>query len=137
MISLTTEFTESKGRHARGWLFYDSECGFCTRLARWLAALLAKEGIAIAPLQDPRVAGLLGLSHEELMREMRLVLDDGSTCGGAEAMIGIARLIWWAAPLLWFAHIPGAKSLLGAGYSWVAARRKCAAAGCSRAIAVR
>jgi predicted DCC family thiol-disulfide oxidoreductase YuxK len=137
MISLASEFTESKGRHARGWLFYDAECGFCTRLAKWLAPILSARGIALAPLQDPRVATLIGLSHEELMREMRFVLEDGSVQGGAEAMIALARLIWWAAPLVWMSRVPGANSFLDAGYRWVAAHRKCAAAGCAREIHAR
>jgi predicted DCC family thiol-disulfide oxidoreductase YuxK len=136
MISLASEFTDRKGRHARGWLFYDAECGFCTRLAKWLAPILSARGIALAPLQDPRVATLLGLSHEELMREMRLVLDDGSARDGADAMIALARLIWWAAPLVWMSHAPGAKRLLDAGYRWVAAHRKCAAATCTRSEAI-
>jgi predicted DCC family thiol-disulfide oxidoreductase YuxK len=137
MISLASEFTDGKGRHARGWLFYDADCGFCTRLAKWLAPILWRRGISLAPLQDPRVAELLGLSCEDLMREMRLVLDDGSACGGAAAMIALARLIWWAAPLTWFSHVPGAMSLLDAGYRWVATHRNCAAASCARVAATR
>ena len=31
MISLTSEFTDSKGRHARGWLFFDADCAFCIK----------------------------------------------------------------------------------------------------------
>ena len=30
--------------------------------------------MAVAPLQDPRVGALLGMSREELLREMRLLL---------------------------------------------------------------
>src|ERR1700722_3534528 len=45
MISLTSEFTDGKGRHARGWVFFDAECGFCTRLARRIAPLLATKDI--------------------------------------------------------------------------------------------
>src|SRR6266481_5742802 len=41
MISLASEFTDGKGRHARGWLFFDAECGFCTRTARWLLRIVA------------------------------------------------------------------------------------------------
>src|SRR6266404_657521 len=55
MISLASEFTDGKGRHARGWLFFDAECGFCTRTARWLLPILERRGLAVAPLQDPRV----------------------------------------------------------------------------------
>jgi len=36
MISLASEMTDRKGRHARSWLFFDAECEFCTRTAGWL-----------------------------------------------------------------------------------------------------
>ena len=44
MISLVSEYTDGKGRHARGWLFFDAECKFCTRIARWLAPILERRG---------------------------------------------------------------------------------------------
>jgi predicted DCC family thiol-disulfide oxidoreductase YuxK len=135
MISLAAEFTESKGRHARGWLFYDAECTFCTRTARWLAPISAKRGIGIAALQDPRVAALLCLSREELMREIKLVLDDGTLTGGADAMVALAHRIWWAAPLVWFAKLPRGMEALRTWYRGVAERRKCAAPGCTRPAA--
>src|SRR6202165_3015966 len=84
MISLTSEFTDGKGRHARGWLFFDAQCGFCTRIARWLVPILASRGLGVAPLQDRRVGALLGLSNADLLREMRLLLSDGSQSGGAD-----------------------------------------------------
>jgi predicted DCC family thiol-disulfide oxidoreductase YuxK len=130
MISLTSEYTDSKGRHARGWLFFDAECGFCTRLARWLAPILARRGIATAALQDARVGALLGTSHSELLRELRFVLSGGRQFGGAEALVAMAREIWWARPLVWLARIPGAENLLHEGYHWVAGRRSCAAMEC-------
>ncbi len=84
MISLVSEYTDGKGRHARGWLFFDAECRFCTLIARWLAPILEKRGMALAPLQDPRVGALLGLSREELMREMGV--GAGDLVGPAAAM---------------------------------------------------
>ncbi len=132
MISLSSEFTDAKGRHARGWLFYDRECGFCTRIAFWLAPALTKRGFAIAPLQDPRVGELLGLAEEELLLEMRVLLADdsqnGRQYGGARAVVALAREIWWARPVLWFSKLPGGMRALDAGYRWVASHRKCAAA---------
>ena len=130
MISLASEYTDGKGRHARGWLFFDAECGFCTRIARWLAPIVARRGLGVAPLQDPRVGALLGLSREELMREMRFLLSDGSQCGGADAVVAVAAEIWWARPLAWVARIPGMMEALRAGYRWIAARRKCAGERC-------
>jgi predicted DCC family thiol-disulfide oxidoreductase YuxK len=137
MISLASEFTDGKGRHARGWLFFDAECGFCTRIARWLAPILARRGLGIAPLQDPRVAALLGLSDAELLREMRFLLSDGSQSGGADAAVMLAREIWWGRPLVWAARIPGMMESLRVGYRWIAARRSCAAETCRRAEATK
>jgi predicted DCC family thiol-disulfide oxidoreductase YuxK len=133
MISLTSEFTDGKGRHARGWLFFDAECVFCMRIARWLAPILERRGLAVAPLQDPRVGALLGMSREELLREMRLLLSDGRQFGGADAAVALARKIWWARPLVWLAWLPGMMALLRRGYARQAARRNCAAASCERA----
>jgi len=127
MISLASEYTDGKGRHAKGWLFFDAECGFCTRLARWLEPILARLGFAVAPLQDPRVGALLGMPRQELLRELRFLHSDGRHCGGADAVLAIACEIWWARPLVWLAGIPGIMPLLHAGYRWVASQRSCAA----------
>jgi predicted DCC family thiol-disulfide oxidoreductase YuxK len=130
MISLASEYTDGKGRHARGWLFFDAECGFCTRIARWLAPILRRRGFAVAPLQDPRVGALLGMSREELLRELRFLLSDGTQYGGAGAIVAVAREIWWAGPLVWLSRVPGMMRLLDAGYRWVARQRSCSAAVC-------
>jgi predicted DCC family thiol-disulfide oxidoreductase YuxK len=66
MISLASEFTDVKGRHARAWLFFDGECAFCARLAGWILKPMLKRGLGVAPLQDPRVAALLDVPHREL-----------------------------------------------------------------------
>lgn len=131
MISLTSEFTDAKGRHARGWLFFDAECRFCTRLARWVSPILKKRGMQLAPLQDPRVGALLGLSREELLRELRFLLEDGAQYGGADAVVAVAREIWWARPIVWMAGIPGAMGPLRWAYAWFAARRGCVQAACT------
>jgi predicted DCC family thiol-disulfide oxidoreductase YuxK len=131
MISLASEFTDGKGRHARGWLFFDAECGFCTQIARWLAPILERRGLAVAPLQDARVAALLGMSRQKLLSEMRFLLPDGSHCGGADAAVAVAGEIWWGRPVVWVSKIPGVMELLRHGYRWIAARRRCAAQSCA------
>jgi predicted DCC family thiol-disulfide oxidoreductase YuxK len=133
MISLVSEYTDGKGRHARGWLFFDAECRFCTRIVRWLAPILERRGLAVAPLQDPRVGALLGLSEEALMREMRFLPSDGSQYGGADACVALAREIWWAQPVVWLARVPGMMDVLRRGYQWLAAKRSCAAISCRNA----
>lgn len=130
MISLASEMTDSKGRHARGWLFFDAECAFCTRIAMGLAVPLHRRGLAVAPLQDPRVGALLGLSREELLSAIQFVSDDGTQCAGADAALAVAREFWWARPLLWGARIPGVVSTLRTAYCWVAHLRHCPAGHC-------
>jgi predicted DCC family thiol-disulfide oxidoreductase YuxK len=131
MISLASEFTDGKGRHARGWLFFDAECAFCTRTARWLRPILERRELAVAPLQDPRVGELLGLAKEDLLRELRFLLSDGSQFGGADAVLAVAREIWWGRPMVWLARIPGMMEQMRRGYYWFAGRRSCAATRCA------
>jgi predicted DCC family thiol-disulfide oxidoreductase YuxK len=130
MITLADEFTDRKERSARGWLFFDAECVFCTRIARWLAPILRRRGLGVASLQDPRVGALLGMSRRELLKELRFLLSDGTQAGGANAVLAVAREIWWGQPLIWLANLPGMMQALDAGYKWIAARRGCAGAVC-------
>ena len=131
MISLSSEYTDRKGRHARGWLFFDAECGFCKRTARWLAKPLERRGFGVAAMQDPRVQALLGMRREELFRELRFLDSQGSLYGGANALLALAREIAWARPLMWFSRLPGIHGLLDSAYRWVAARRNCRSVQCS------
>src|SRR5262249_29236880 len=107
MITLADEFTDRKERSARGWLFFDAECRFCTRTARWLAPTLRRRGLGVAPLQDPRVGALIGMSRSELLKELRFLMSDGSHSGGVKAVLAVSREIWWARPLSWISSLPG------------------------------
>jgi predicted DCC family thiol-disulfide oxidoreductase YuxK len=132
MISLVNEYTDGKGRHARGWLFFDADCKFCTRIARWLAPILERRNLGVAPLQDTRVSALLGLTSQELLREIRFLHCDGHHTGGADAVLDVAREIWWARPVVWLSKLPGMMRVLHSGYHWIAAQRSCAAEQCQR-----
>jgi predicted DCC family thiol-disulfide oxidoreductase YuxK len=130
MITLADEFTDRKEKTARGWLFFDAQCKFCTRMARWVAPILLPRGLGVAPLQDPRVGALLGLRREELLTELRFLLSDGTSFGGAQAVVAVAREIWWARPCVWLTRLPGIMPLLDPGYKWIAERRGCVGARC-------
>jgi predicted DCC family thiol-disulfide oxidoreductase YuxK len=130
VISLVSEMTDRKSRHARGWLFFDAECAFCTRIARLLAGPMRRHRLEVAALQDPRVGALLGLSQEELLRAVRFVGADGRQFAGADALLAVARELWWAKPLVWVARIPGTLPAMRAGYRWSAARWNCHADVC-------
>ena len=131
MISLASEMTDRKSRHARGWLFFDAECEFCTRIATWLVAPMNRRGLAVAPLQDPRVGALLGLSREELLSAIRFVSDDGSRYSGADAVLAVMRELPWMRPLLWMSRVPGTIAIMRLGYRWVAQHRRCPAECCT------
>jgi predicted DCC family thiol-disulfide oxidoreductase YuxK len=130
MLSLSSDYTDTKGRHAEGFLFFDADCVFCTKIARRLQPILARRNLAVAPLQDPRVTTLLGLSHGTLMREIHLLTSDGARYGGADAVVALARQIWWARPLVWLSKVPGVMFLLRAGYRSVATNRHCSSRTC-------
>ena len=132
MISLSAEMTDSKGRHAaRGWVFFDRDCSVCTSLARRFRRTLETRGFGLAALQDPRVRALLSLPPEDLLREMRVATADGNVYGGAQAIVFLARQIWWAWPLYAAAKLPGMPRVLDASYRWFADHRTCMSGTCS------
>jgi predicted DCC family thiol-disulfide oxidoreductase YuxK len=130
MISLVDVYTDRKSRRARGWLFFDADCKFCTRIARTIEPILAKRNLGVAPLQDPRVGELLGIAPPELLREIRYLHCDGQHTRGADAVLEVAKEIWWWRPLVWLSKFPGMMRVLRVGYHWVAEQRSCAAAQC-------
>ena len=101
-------------------------------LARRFRRLFEKRGFGLVALQDPRVAPLLGLSPEELLREMRVVTADG-IYGGADAVVYLAKQVWWAWPAYLAVNLPGLRCVLRSGYCWFADHRTCTSGTCLRA----
>jgi len=93
--------------------------------------VLGPRGFGFLALQTPWVRALLHLPEEQLLDEMRVLLLDGEMFGGADAIVALARYVWWGWPLVAIAHVPGARRLLRAAYRWVAARRYCTSGTCS------
>jgi len=125
--------TDSKGRRAtRGWLFFDAECSFCISVTRRLRPVLESRGFGIAALQDPRAQGHLSVAPGHLLAEMKLLTADGRQFGGADAIVFIARHIWWGWPFWAIAQIPAMRAILRAGYRAIAARRNCLKSTCGR-----
>src|SRR6185437_1387050 len=135
MISLISEITDRKGRRAAEWVFYDGECEFCQSLARRVRSTLQKRGFGLAPLQDPRVATLLGLTPNLLLQEMRVLTDEGQVLGGAQAVTFLAGKIWWAWPVHAAAKLPGMTPLLHVAYRWVADHRHCSSCSVRQTVA--
>lgn len=120
---MNTEITEIK--KCNGWVLYDAQCRLCVGLAGRSAALLASQGFELLPLQTPWVETQLRLDREQLLTEMRLLLPDGRFFGGADAVLEISRSFWWAWPLHAMGRIETLRTILHAGYAWLARHRSC------------
>ena len=128
---MNTEMTDKKVSNPAGWIFFDNECSLCRESARRAAGLLARRRFQLCPLQSPDAPERLGLSGRGLLREVRLLLADGRNLGGADAVVEIARRIWWAWPLWLFSRLPGVRPFLRAGYRVIAANRHCIGGFCA------
>ena len=128
---MNTEITDIK--NANGWICFDVECRLCAKLARLFRPLLYRHRFALLPLQTPWVTERLASCDEELLSGMRLLTGEGQIHGGADALIEIARRIWWAKPVYWLSRIPLVQSVLVMGYRWLARNRTCLGGSCSRA----
>jgi len=118
-ISVVTETTES----FRGYVFYDAGCAFCTGWAARASDPLLRRGYHFVPLQSPCARKTLHLKNNELPTEMKVMKDDGKVMGGADALVEIARSIWWAWPAVALAALPGGLWLMRTAYRWVAENR--------------
>jgi predicted DCC family thiol-disulfide oxidoreductase YuxK len=124
-ISARTETTDENANRARGWIFYDGECVFCSAWVRRLQAMLGPRGFEFVPLQAFRAQRLLRIPERHLLSEMRVLLRNGKSFGGADAIMELARYVWWAWPLVALVQISGMRRALRAAYRRVAARRSC------------
>ena len=102
----------------RGWILYDAHCRMCRNMMRRFEKTFMSRGFAFGPLQ-------LDLQPGERPNEMRVRTPDGHDFGGADAVLFLARFVWWGRPLRLFAKLPGAKKLLHRIYREIASRRSC------------
>src|SRR5688572_3394873 len=126
MISELTEMTEStEAVPFRGWIFYDADCSSCRDLALRFEAFFGDRGFQFAPLQHEWVQRRLNFTKARALEEMRVLTSAGHVFGGADALIFLARQIWWVKPFTWVTRIPLVHAILHRVYRWVAARRTC------------
>ena len=105
-----------------GTVLYDGECSICTGSVRRFRRVLRAAGYGLETLQNARPG--------KPMTEMLILKPDGRTIGGADALVEIARRIWWAWPIFALAHIPGMMPLLRVTYRKFAANRYCMNGAC-------
>ena len=130
MFTEKTVTTDNNIRNA--YVCYDAHCPYCTAGALRFEKTLAARGFVTLPLQTPWVLRRLGLAPGERPSEMAVFTRENTILGGADAILYIARRVWWLWPLFVLSKLPGAKKLLRAVYRWIAARRPCNAGACLR-----
>lgn len=111
-------------------MLYDGECPLCLNAVARFAPTLHRYHFGLAPLQTAWVQQRIGLNTGEPLAEMKLLVEDGRIYGGADALVQIARRIWWAMPLFALAQVPGVKFLFRSGYRWIAVNRHCLNGAC-------
>lgn len=114
----------------RGWILYDDSCGFCRRWVPFWQGALRRRGFDVAPLQADWVRDRLELDDAELLRDLRLLLADGSQICGAEVYRYATRRIWWAWPVYLFSITPGLRQVFNWAYRRFARHRFQISAAC-------
>ena len=112
-------------RWLQGWVLYDASCPSCRRTAARFEAALTRRGFDLAPLQSAWVADCLDECAS--LDQLRVITVTGECFGGADALIFLARRIWWAWPAYLLARIPGITGLLRRAYALWASHRNCPA----------
>ena len=113
-----------------GRVGFDALCPVCFGLRNRWHPILAPRGFPFVPLQDPAITDELNLAPGELPGEIQLLLADGRRLGGTDALLYLARRVWWLAPVAWIAMLPGLRSGVDAAYAWVARNRHCLGDAC-------
>ncbi|BBY91947.1 hypothetical protein MGALJ_16160 [Mycobacterium gallinarum] len=106
-----------------GTLFFDGNCGMCTRSRNFLLKLNRTGDLHTEPLQTPGTAERLGVADSNLMDSVRWLDTEGNVYAGAEAAnAAVSVALGTRIPLMIY-RIPGIRSLEEAVYRWVADHR--------------
>ena len=122
---MTEHTQQTANKDHADWVLYDGDCPMCIKWAGRFASSLRRRRFDLAPLQTPWVRTRLGLRESELPSEMLLLSSAGGVLRGADAIVFLARRIWWAWPFYVFASLPGVMHVLRSMYRHVASHRKC------------
>jgi predicted DCC family thiol-disulfide oxidoreductase YuxK len=98
-------------------VLFDGSCGFCRSWVSYWADTLRKRGFEIAPLQEDWVRTRLGSpAEEDLLLDLRLLLEDGRQLRGADAYRYVMRRIWWTYPIYLVSILPLLRHLFDWAY---------------------
>jgi hypothetical protein len=99
-------------------------------MARSWAATLERLGLSLAPLQSPWVGPRTGLPPDVLLRDLRLLENDGKLVSGPDVYRHVMRRLWWAYPLYLLSRVPGLDHIFDWSYRAFARNRRVISRGC-------
>ena len=104
-------------------VLYDGHCRFCIAQMRNLARLLPDGKYQTLSFQEDGVLERFpGVTHDEAMKEMKLIDGRGRVYGGMEAAVrAVALRPWWRFAYLYY--VPGVRQLLDWIYRVIARNR--------------
>ncbi|MBT0567799.1 thiol-disulfide oxidoreductase DCC family protein [Williamsia sp. CHRR-6] len=107
-----------------GTLYFDGDCGMCTRAVNVLRRINRTGRLTLTPLQEPGLAHRLGITHQQLMASIWWIGDDGAIASAARAAnLAVATATGVRVPL-WLYMIPGVGWTQEKVYAWVATHRQ-------------
>ncbi|GFG75870.1 thiol-disulfide oxidoreductase DCC family protein [Mycobacterium botniense] len=106
-----------------GTLFFDGDCGICTRARNFLLRLNRTGNLQTKPLQARGVAEQLGIPPSRLLESARWLDPSGAVYSGAEAAnAALSAALGIRVPLIVY-RFPGVRWIEDAIYHWVATHR--------------
>lgn len=106
-----------------GVLYFDGNCGMCTRSANSLIRRQRTGEVHIEPFQRPGTPELLGVSNDEMLEAAWWKDSSGDVYRGAEAInAALAAGMGSRIPLVLY-RIPGVRQVQNVAYRWVASHR--------------
>jgi len=116
---------EASDQNTPAVLIYDGDCAMCRSSALWLMRLAMSGGrLEILPARSgPRRLRFPHLTDEACMTAMQLVLPDGRTLAGADAVPELLHRIHGLGWLATTLSLPGARPVARRVYAWIAKNR--------------
>ncbi|SEH77815.1 Predicted thiol-disulfide oxidoreductase YuxK, DCC family [Mycolicibacterium rutilum] len=106
-----------------GTLYFDGNCGMCTRAVYFIQNLDRTGALRTAPLQGDGVAERLGVAPARILDAARWLDADGTVYESAEAMnAAVSAALGRRWPLQIY-RLPGIRALQDAVYRYVAGHR--------------
>jgi len=126
MLLMSSTFRQPVPESAGGAdldVFYDADCGFCTRTALLLRRVDRSHRLRLMPLQRAAEVAPDAPVEDRLLEEMHVRDGSGRWSSGGAAWLRIAHLVPLMKPLAFLAELPVLRSMVEPVYAVIARNR--------------